>query len=73
MPNLGKLFFYLTYCFNLLLLVGLVMFVLTLNAYLQYGTVNVSSICFSRNLCLCFVIITAFAYFHSFLLLIDLD
>ena len=33
--------------------------VLTLNAYLQYGTVNVSSICFSRNLYLCFVIITA--------------
>ena len=46
-------------CFNLLLLVGLVLFGLTLNAYLQYGTVNVSSICFSRNLCLCFVIITA--------------
>ena len=49
----------LTYCFNLLLLVGLVLFVLALNAYLQYGTANVSSICFSRNLCLCFVIITA--------------
>ena len=46
-------------CFNLLLLVGLVLFVLTLNAYLQYGTVNVSSICFSHNICLCFVIITA--------------
>ena len=46
-------------CFNLLFLVGLVLFVLTLNAYLQYGTVDVSSICFSRNFCLCFVIITA--------------
>ena len=53
----------LTYCYQLVLSyrtsVFCYLFVLTLNAYLQYGTVNVSSKCFSRNLCLCFVIITA--------------